>query len=271
MKAETIEEAPACADPLDAAQATLQAVRDRIQAAISAATGAQSTLSAATAARAAFVRAAFAGEPVDDAALKRADQGIADVMRLLAFRRDVIALGDDALTSAQELVATENRLADQRRLIAEEVALNADLRARLPGQPDDAELLAVRARDSGFLQTLVEGTHLAYNDAYNHWVGPPNIPHFLPRARVITEGQDWQRWMQWADAQPFGRLPGCDERNWVRKARICLAARDHFTAYTKLGMDQIRRLHSADFVNERGRLPTWRGMVAPGLFVPLGV
>jgi hypothetical protein len=268
MPSDTIDEAPAV-DPVEQADVRLQTVRHAIAAATKAASVAQSSLTTANAARAAMVRAALAGEPIEDAALRKVDGGVTEAARILDFRRDVLAAGADALAAAEAEREAANRLAWQRGRVAEEDALNAALRDRLPGQPTDADLLAMIARDGGFLPALAKAADQAYNDAYNFWCGPPNIPHSLPRPRVITAGQDWQKWVGWANSEAGERLPGWGERSTIRAARIHMAARDHFTAYTKLGLDQVRRLHLVHFEQERAQLPTWRGMIAPGAFVPI--
>ncbi len=270
------------ADPMeraiDAADAALQQARERGAAAIKSASSANTALARATAAVRALAEAAATGASPDEQALLTALEARRGAEVLYAFQADVQAIAQANVEAAIQHAAGTRDARQKGRLVAVQERLNAEFRALVPNQPDDAVLKAELARNPGLLKSLIREASDAHAAAYSHWAGNAATPTGTPKQRIIQERQDFGAWMEWAVA-PEAEFPhGWQDRAILRQARVCIAGRDHFTAYTKLGLDDLRRLHSEDYAALRAKLPKWtvasnagsRTMIAPGVFAKVG-
>jgi hypothetical protein len=255
----------------DIAEMAMLHARDRSGSAFRALNDARSALASAKAGRAALVQAALEGKAVDPAGLRKADKAIDDAEQSVRFHTDVARAADDAFrmaTDAHKQTCTDYHL---QQLAAEQQQINDDMHARVPEQPSDDDLASLARR--GALIGVEAEVKASYHAAYHRYLEPG--PIYVPRQRIILEGQTWQAWMQWArTAEPtenwLGAAPGATERSLVRQMRVCLAARDHFRWYLELGWDDLRRLHGQDYARIQAGLPQLRsGMVAPCAFAPL--
>lgn len=256
------------ADPVDTAEAAYNDARERAAAAIRSTAAAQAEVNGARQARDVLIRDALAGGKPDSAAVAKADHDLEKAERQLSFHRDVRTAAEEAVQIAKDrhlsAIADRNIL----RFDAEQDAINAAMRARVPNQPDDDVLLS--NPNPKLLENALSEANEAYTAAYHHWVGNPAYPMVTPRQRIIAEGQDWQTWMRWAVQVEAVRTPNWGNRMVLRQLRACIAARDHFKEYLSLGWDDLRRLGQEDYVGGvRPTLPMWRGIIAPCAFSPL--
>jgi hypothetical protein len=266
-------EAARLADPfevaIDAAEAALATAKTRVLTMVKVAASASTVLRQATEAQRALSEALAAGDAPDDQALLDALEARRVAAERYAFYEDAQKIALANVELATSFASGQRDARRKRDLLALQEGLSADFRALVPNQPDDATLKAELARNPGLLSTLIRETSDAYNAAYHYWRGNPAQPVQSPRQRLILERGDLGHWMAWAVA-PEEDLPmGWQDRATIRQIRACIAARDHFTKYTKLDLDALMLLHTENYTTARAKLPRWNRITAPGTNEPM--